>query len=54
MYKHILVQLKDNNEFEFFNVKEFDYNSESDTYILLSQNDEFHIFPKDSIKRLVL
>ena len=53
MYKHILIEVKD-NVLDFFNVKEFEYDQNLNVYRLLSQNDEWHFFEKGPSTRVII
>lgn len=53
MYKHILIRLTD-DEREFFNVPSFYKHEESNSFILLSQNGNYHIFPTENVVEVVV
>jgi len=53
MYNHIMIDTNDDS-LDFFNVKEFTFDETTQSYMLLSQNNETHIFQKENVKRLAM
>jgi hypothetical protein len=53
MLKHIYFETID-DELNFFNVESFDYNESMNCFVLLSQNNDLHYIPRETIKRIIL
>jgi len=53
MIKHVMVETNEDT-LEFFNVNDFRYDSETNSYVLLSQNNELHSFARENVKQIVL
>jgi hypothetical protein len=53
MLNHIVVETLD-NEYNFFNVKEFHFDKDVNSYVILSQNDDLHCFARENVKRIIL
>lgn len=50
---HISIRTLD-NEWNFFNVQDFRFDKESNSYLLLSQNNELHTFSRESVRDVIL
>jgi hypothetical protein len=53
MLKHISIETYE-DLYDFYNVKDFHYDKETKSYVLLSQNNELHSFARENIKEIIL
>jgi len=51
--KHILIETNENT-YNFFNVKDFHYDKDSASYVLLSQNNELHTFARKNVRSVII
>lgn len=51
-YKDVVVETLEDTH-TFFNVKNLTYNRETNSWELLSQNDDLHIFPRECVNQII-
>lgn len=54
MYSHVLINTVDGNSYDFYDVKELNFNETLRAYQLLSQNGNYHFFPELNVESLVV
>ena len=54
MLNNILIETLDNNELNFFNVQSFDFNKDMKCFVIITQNNNIHYIPRESIKQVIL
>jgi len=53
MINHVMIETNEDT-YDFYNVQDFRFDKESNSYLLLSQNNDFHTFARENIKQIVI
>jgi hypothetical protein len=53
MLKHILVRTK-KADYDFWNAQSFTFDKETHNYMILSQNNDLHCFPRENVISIVI